>query len=370
MTASEEDRRLRMALASVADGGEAVVTEAVSAGGPALTWRRVLDGELGEARQRRAERVDPDALRTATERAGCRFVVPGDAEWPESLTDLEFVTPVDRRGGVPIGLWVKGRADLALLARRAVALVGARAATAYGLGTTVDLAAELAEAGVTVVSGVAYGIDAAAHRGARAVEGASIGVLACGVDRVYPAGNAQLYGWLGTEQALVSEVPPGEHPTRVRFLSRNRIIAALSQVTVVVEAALRSGARSTANWASQCGRVVGAVPGPVTSALSAGPHQMVRDHQAVLVTSAAEVVELSAPIGEAALATPRGPRRELDDLSSDGLAVVEAFPARGSMTIDEITLRAGLRVGRCLSLLAELEAGELVTRHGDRWQRA
>lgn len=370
MTAADEERGIRMALAAVSDGGEFAVTEAVRAAGARHTWRRVLAGELGEARQRRAERIEIDALRTATERAGCRFLVPGDAEWPDGLADLEYVSPVDRRGGVPVGLWVRGPADLAQLSRRAVALVGARAATSYGLGATVDLAAELAESGVTIVSGVAYGIDAAAHRGTQAVRGASIGVLACGVDRVYPTGNAQLYGWLGSEQVLVSEVPPGEHPTRVRFLSRNRIIAALSQVTVVVEAAVRSGARSTANWATQCGRIVGAVPGPVTSAQSAGPHQMIRDQQAVLVTDAAEVVEVLAPMGEETLVAPRGPSRDLDTLSSDGLAVVEAFPTRGAMTLDEITLRAGIRVGRCLALLAELEERDLVTRHGERWQRA
>ena len=176
--------------------------------------------------------------------------------------------------------------------QRSVAIVGSRAATAYGNGITTDLSVDLAERGVTVVSGGAFGIDAAAHRGALAAGGPTVGVLACGVDVAYPAANEQLFEQLARDHLLVSELPPGAHPTRVRFLARNRLIAAMSSATVVVEAALRSGARNTAGWALECGRPLMAVPGSVYSRASSAPHLMIRSGQAVLVTNAAEVMEL------------------------------------------------------------------------------
>ena len=154
---------------------------------------------------------------------------------------------------------------------RSVAIVGSRAATAYGSGIATDLAADLVEQGVTVLSGGAFGIDVAAHRGALAGGGPTVCVLASGVDVAYPPGHASIFASLARDQLLVSELPPSAHPTRVRFLARNRLIAAMSRGTVVVEAALRSGARNTAGWALGCGRPLMAVPGPVYSRASTTP---------------------------------------------------------------------------------------------------
>jgi DNA processing protein len=265
-------------------------------------------------------------------------------------------------------LWLRGPGHLAALVQRSVALVGARAATAYGSGVAADLGADLAEQGVAVVSGGAFGIDAAAHRGALAVHGPTVCVLANGVDVPYPSGNSALLGWIAKEHVLVSELPPGATPTRIRFLARNRVIAALSQGTVVVEAALRSGARNTASWALGCSRPLMAVPGPVHSALSEAPHLMIRDGLASLVTNAAEVLDLIAPVGEHALQPRQGESRPTDALDVQRLAVFEAVPARKRATATEIALRAGVTIPQCLGELAALEAVGLVQGDSTGWR--
>jgi DNA processing protein len=238
--------------------------------------------------------------------------------------------------------------------------VGARACSAYGSRVAADLAAELAERGVTVVSGGAFGIDAAAHAGAMAVGGPTIAVLANGVDVAYPLGNRNLLESIARDRLVVSELPPGAHPTRVRFLARNRLIAALARGTVVVEAALRSGARNTASWATGCARPLMAVPGPVHSVLSAAPHLMVRNGQATLVTSAADVLELISGMGEFTLAVPHGPGRATDRLDEGQLAVFEAVPARRRASVGEIAIVACRTVPECLAHLSALEAAGLV----------
>ncbi len=234
----------------------------------------------------RAAQVKVEVFKRLAEAAAARFVVPGDDEWPGGLDDLRHAEPIQRRGGEPFGLWLRGPGHLAHLMERSVAVVGSRAATAYGNGIAADLAADLVEQGVTVLSGGAFGIDVAAHRGALAAGGPTVCVLANGVDVAYPPGHASIFETLAKDQLLVSELPPAAHPTRVRFLIRNRLIAAMSRGTVVVEAALRSGARNTAGWALACGRPPMAVPGPVYSRASTAPHLMIRNGQAVLVTSA------------------------------------------------------------------------------------
>ncbi len=196
-----------------------------------------------------------------------------------------------------------------------MAIVGSRAATAYGTGVATDLAADLVDRKVTVVSGGAFGIDTAAHRGALASGGPTVCVVANGVDVAYPPANAALFDALARDQLLVSELPPGAHPTRVRFLARNRLIAAMSQGTIVVEAALRSGARNTASWATECGRPLMAVPGSVYSRASTAPHLMIRNGQAVLVTSAAEVLEMISGMGQSTLPLIHGPQRATDALT-------------------------------------------------------
>jgi DNA processing protein len=241
-----------------------------------------------------------------------------------------------------------------------VAIVGSRAATAYGNGIATDLAADLVEHGVTVLSGGAFGIDVAAHRGALAAGGPTVCVVANGVDVAYPPAHAAFFETLAKDQLLVSELPPGAHPTRVRFLSRNRLIAAMSQGTVVVEAALRSGARNTASWALGCGRPLMAVPGSVYSRASTATHLMIRNGQAVLVTSAAEVLELISDMGQAMLPLAHGQGRATDALTETQLAVFEAIPARRRASVGDIALGAGVSVPACLGALTALESAGLV----------
>lgn len=212
-----------------------------------------------------------------------RFVIPGDSEWPTQLNDL--ATP-------PLGLYVRGDADLRMLALSSVAIVGSRAASPYGLRVASDLAADLCDRGWSIISGAAFGIDAAAHRGALAVGGLTAAVLANGIDEAYPRAHTDLIRRIRENGVVVSEVPPGSHPTRARFLTRNRIIAALTRGTLIVEAAHRSGSLRTAAQAEELLRVVMATPGPIDSASSVGVHQWIAGRRAELVTSAAEVIEL------------------------------------------------------------------------------
>ncbi|CAO0828595.1 hypothetical protein SMICM17S_05162 [Streptomyces microflavus] len=201
---------------------------------------------------------------------------------------------------------MRGGPSLRLWALRSVAVVGARACTEYGAHMAATLAAGLAERGWVVVSGGAYGIDGAAHRGALGAGGATAAVLACGVDRPYPPGHTALITRIAEQGLVVGELPPGDHPTPSRFILRNRVIAALTRGTVVVEAAYRSGSLVTARAARRLGRHVMGVPGPATSALSAGVHELLRA-DAVLVGDAAEVIELVGDMGELP-PERRGPR--------------------------------------------------------------
>jgi DNA processing protein len=214
-----------------------------------------VDEERWAGLRSRAERARPEADLAAIDALGGRFLCPGDREWPGQLDALGVTRP--------IGLWVCGAPYLRFWALRSVAVVGARACTEYGVHVAAILGAELAERGWTVVSGAAYGIDGAAHRGALAAGGATVGVLACGVDVAYPPGHTELIRRIGEQGLLLAELPPRDHPTRSRFVLRNRVIAALTRGTVVVEAALRSGSLSTARHARRLGRLVMGVPGPV-----------------------------------------------------------------------------------------------------------
>ncbi len=356
----DAERRARLRLSCVLDGGDPIVVELLARHGAEGAWARIRNGALGEPTAERAASLSLASVERLAADTGARFLVPGDDEWPPSLADLAHAGEIQRRGGEPYGLWLRGPGHFADLMRHSVAIVGSRAATAYGTGIAADLAADLAERGVTVVSGGAFGIDAAAHRGALAVGGPSVGVLACGVDVAYPPAHASMFDQLARDHLLVSELPPGAHPTRVRFLARNRLIAAMTQATVVVEAALRSGARNTAGWAAECGRPLMAVPGSVYSRASTGPHLMIRNGQAVLVTNASEVMELISEAGQDTLPLPQGPQRVTDTLSECQLAVFEAVPARRRASVGDIALAAGVSVPVCLAALTELEAAGLV----------
>ncbi|MGY5010264.1 DNA-processing protein DprA [Streptomyces sp. 900105755] len=306
----------------------------------------------------RAAQADPRADLAAAGEAGARFVCPGDTEWPTQLDDLG-----DAR---PLGLWVRGLPSLRMWALRAVAVVGARACTEYGAHMASVLAAGLAERGWVVVSGGAYGVDGAAHRGALGAGGATVAVLACGVDRPYPRGHTELINRIAEQGLVVGELPPGEHPTPSRFVLRNRVIAALTRGTVVVEAAHRSGSLVTARAAQRLGRFTMGVPGPATSGLSAGVHELLRG-EAVLVTDAAEVVELVGDMGELAPAG-RGPVLPRDLLEPAARQVLAALPGNRPASPEEVARGAQTSEDEAVARLYELRALGYVERHGDGWK--
>ncbi|WP_251150658.1 DNA-processing protein DprA [Cellulosimicrobium sp. Marseille-Q4280] len=314
----------------------------------------------------RLDGMDPRRELHVLARLGGALVVPGDPGWPTGVDDLG--------AAAPLCLWARGVPDLATLSRRSVAVVGARACTDYGRYVTGDVATGLADRGFTVVSGGAYGIDAAAHRGALAVGGPTVAFLAGGVDRFYPAGNVELLrAVVDSGGSVVSEVPPGSVPSRVRFLMRNRLIAAFATATVVVEAAWRSGSLSTAARAAELSRPVGVVPGPVTSVASSGCHRLLRDGAAVCVTDADEVAELAGALGQDA--APSGPRSDqARDAPHDGLDPVEtraweALPLRSGRPVESVARAAGLAVPETIAALGRLELTGLADRVPGGWRR-
>ena len=293
-------------------------------------------------------------------RDGIRLVCPGDPEWPSQLEVLGDAQPC--------ALWVRGEADLRFACLRSVSIVGTRAATAYGTHVTTELAAALAERGWTVLSGGAFGIDSQAHRGALAAEGVTVAVLPSGLDDPYPRSHHELFLAIAGHGALVSEQPPGRTPTKPGFLVRNRLIAALSRGTVIVEAALRSGALNTARHARDQNRPLMAVPGPVTSIASAGCHLAIRDWGAVCVTGVHDVLAcLSLGAGDL-VPPPRGPVLPRDELDPVSLSVLEAVPARGGRGPARIAVSAGVDFDTVLRCLGELAAGGFVERCERGWR--
>lgn len=371
---SAEERRARVALGVISQPADPRVARLVAAMGPVeLRDRLLADIDLAGVRSETGERlaaVEPQEILERADADGIRYVVPGDSEWPAGLEDLATVEPLNGLAGVPLGLWVKGPARLDSLCRRSVAVVGSRSATTYGTSAAGDLAAHVGERGVSVVSGAAFGIDQAAHRAALAVDAPTAAVLACGVDRAYPAAHRGLLDYIAEVGAVVSELPPGCAPTRVRFLGRNRLIAALTTGTVIVEAAVRSGALNTANWAGRLGRVVMGVPGPVTSAPSEGVHELVRSGAAVLVTRGEHVLEMVGAAGEHLPATPRGAVRPRDRLDPVDVQVLEAVPLRRAAPAASIARVSGLASAVVLESLARLAGLGWVTAIDDRWRHA
>jgi len=373
MSAADRDRLARVALGRLAEPGDprfaGLVAELGAVGlVDALIGQRDLGGLLADVAGR-VEAMGPERELERAERLGIRFLIPSDAEWPRQLDDLEGSEPLQNRCGVPFGLWVKGPVRLDELAG-SVAVVGSRSATSYGGDVAADLAAVVARAGHPVVSGAAFGIDQAAHRGALAAGGRTVAVLACGVDRAYPAAHKTLIDHLGAHGAVVSEVPIGCSPTRLRFLARNRIIAALTRGTVVVEAAVRSGALNTANWAGRLNRTVLGVPGPVTSAPSQGVHQLIRSGAATLVTSGAEVLEMVGGAGEHLVEEPRARARPRDRLPWRDQQVLDAVPVSTGARADSIARTAGLGLLEVRSTLTRLERAGLVVAGEAGWRLA
>lgn len=343
------------------------------------------------------------------ERLGGRLVIPSDKEWPQGLAHLE-----DRE---PPALWVIGEAPLSVKgAPAAISLVGARAATSYGVTIASQMAFDLVDAGHLILSGGAYGIDAAAHRGAmdavtsRATNGgqstdsgeaqlhagnvtaarrpipittvppklpATAAIVCGGLNNLYPPGNEEMFRSIVKGGGLlVAEVPPAFRPARWRFLERNRLIAAWSEVTVVVEAGLRSGALATANRALELGRDIGAVPGPVTSAASAGPHRLLQEG-AALVTDAADVMALVGRMRgddeddhlQVGSSISRALNRKLERLEPINRRVWEALPLVATAELDSVARAAGVAHDEAGSSLLALQLAGLAQCEEGRWGR-
>ncbi|MFG1707665.1 DNA-processing protein DprA [Nonomuraea sp. M3C6] len=374
------EHEARAALMRAADVGDAImgrlVTQYGAPGAVEVIRARTLPPDFiaQEAQQERPPNLtarlntwyarlaaaNPAADLEAGERSGARLIIPGSPEWP---TQLDQLGP-----SRPLGLWLHGTADLRFSCLKSVAVVGARAATAYGAHIAAEFGVGLSESGWTVVSGGAFGVDGAAHRGALAADSPTVVVLACGVDVCYPSGHDTLFTAARNQGVVISECPPGVHPTRARFLIRNRLIAALSRGTVVVEAALRSGALNTAAHALTLNRHLGAVPGPVTSGMSAGCHRLLRERKAVCITSPEEMIDLVGVIGDDLAAHSRAPAVPRDKLNETTRRVLDAIPSRGGAGPASIAVAAGVGLDTALSALGGLAAAGYIERTTNGWR--
>jgi DNA processing protein len=304
MTALDEIRAARATLAGPALAGDLEVLAALAAHGPVDALGHLADraedgnrlGTLPAWTSGELVRGHAAAVARQAARAGARLVIPEDDEWPTTLPDLATAPAGHGRRGV-LCLWVRGDPLLSTALQRAVAVVGARAATPYGTHVAEQLGYDLAGAGWTVVSTGAYGVEGAAARGALSGGGTVVAVLPAGVDRPYPSGHADLFDQIAARGLLVSPWPPGTAPTRTQVAVTSRLVATMAAGTVLVEATTRSTSLRALDQALTLGRPGMVVPGPVTSALSAGPLQALRTHRQVrLVRGAADVIaELVAP---------------------------------------------------------------------------
>ena len=280
-----KELKARLALFSAIEGGHVFWSQEISSSGAEYVYKKLSTGGYDQVKFAktidRLRATNASEIATSIENAGAQFITPGMEQWPLQLNELV---------AVPIGLVVKG--NIEVLKERGLAIVGTRNPTPYGVRNAGDFAAGFVDREWTIISGGAYGIDSAAHKGALIAEGSTVAVLAAGIDVAYPAGNARLFAEICENGALVSEVLPGAHAIPSRFLTRNRIIAALSQATLVVEAAFRSGSLRTARDAAELMRPVMAIPGPISAPTSEGCHRLIGERSAELVTSVADAIEL------------------------------------------------------------------------------
>lgn len=340
------------------------------------SWLGELAGQTAARHQ--WERAEEDLAAAAA--VGARLITPESAEWPRAEFDLAFgfaatgrsehVRSYQADAVPPHALWVQG-SPLGATVAQSVGVVGTRAVTRYGIEATRQLTTGLATHHWTVVSGGALGVDTAAHEAALAAGGHTVAVAACGIDRTYPARNAGLLRQIAGQGCVVTEYPPGTPPQRHRFLTRNRLVAAMTQGTVIVEAAWRSGALNTLSWAEGLGRVTMAVPGPITGAGSLGCHERIKQGRAQLVTGADDIRALlgaagALDVGEqyelAFAATP------VQALSRNELRVYDAIESAGS-DAQSIAAAAGLPVPLTVHLLMDLVRRNLVVRDGTTWKR-
>ena len=373
--AGEEVLLARAYLMRVAEPPAFALRAFVDVMGPVEAAGRVRRGDVPDTVQQETEarrHLDlAGADLVAAEKIGARLIVPEDPDWP-AWQLLCLAPPTDRglRGsGLPLGLWVRGTAPVANLFDRAVSVVGARDSTSYGESVAAELANSLVKAGMTVVSGAAFGIDSAAHRGALVGGGPTVAVLACGIDMAYPVSHSVLLDGIADKGLVVSEYGPGVTPARHRFLVRNRLIAALSSATVVVEAGARSGARNTATTAGLLGKVVMAVPGPITSKASIGCHDLLRTGGAVIAGSVAEVLEAAGPVGANLGPARTEPKRRTDGLGEQALRVHDALDLDAAKDAELIAVDSGVPLDRVRVLLTELEITSLAQHDDDGWRK-
>ncbi len=364
-----DDRTARIMLACLVEPGTAGIAQAVAEEGAphvlARAWRQ-QQADLAVLGRLAPDDVPP--MLDDMARLGVRVVVPGEPEFPTQLLDL---------AEPPLALWLRGPLDLRGAGLRSLAVVGSRACTAYGERATSTITSDLAASGWAIVSGAAFGIDAAAHRAALSVGGPTVAVLACGVDVVYPRAHDSLLGRIADEGLVLSELPPGSLPLRFRFLARNRLIAALTRGTLVVEAARRSGAISTANRALELGRVLMATPGPITSMASSGSNRLLHEGAARAVATAEEVVALLLEGG--AGASPGASSvldREVPTTSEEPPAgslarqVLDALSPRRPRSVAEVADRLDTAELAVLAELGMLELRGTVRRDHRGWRRA
>lgn len=387
-----EDRFARATWSGLAEPGDRIAGALVAAvGAPralaAVVHRRSAEEVLGmiggfatvpvaevqKAIDRWTPRIDARtpviSLRQAA-RYGVRLRVPLDVDWPVGLDELAE--------HAPLALWTRGTDEAFAALAASIALVGARAATGYGEHVAMEASAGLVDRGYAIVSGAAYGIDGMAHRAALASGGMTIAFLAGGVDRFYPSGHDGLLTRIVERGCVVSELPCGSAPTKWRFLQRNRLIAAASQATVVLEAGWRSGSLNTAGHAASLGRPLGAVPGPVTSAASAGCHRLIRDFIAVCVTNPDEMAEL-APLTAARTSEPgssnplavgaaEGPSKAIAATAAQ-TRVLDALAARSARSIDDVAARCGMSLADVRAELGRLELEGSVSESPHGWRK-
>jgi DNA processing protein len=366
-------RRDRLALSLVVEPGDTRLRDLLHDHEPAEVLEAVLGGRpltrrIPDAWRERSAGLDRrvEAALARASAAGLRWICPDDASWPATLDDLDHVEPRHGTSGAPLGLWIRGGGELGALCGRSVAVVGARDCTTYGAEIASEIGADLADGGWTVVSGAAFGIDGCAHRGALSLARPTVAVLACGADVDYPRAHSSLLERIADHGLVVSEQAPGATPTKGRFLTRNRIIAALTAGTVVVEAAVRSGSLNTLGWADQLGRTTMAVPGPVTSQQSGGAHAAVREGKAVLVTSGSEVVAEVGGLGGGAPAVPR-PTTEFDRLVPTARATLDALAWDRPASPTDLATAARLGISEVRVALQLLERRGLATRQRSGW---
>jgi len=397
----------RALLGSVAEPGDGLLGRALDAVGAVTTAGLLLDAvspaefvdrlaraggaiderEATSGLERWMPRLDHAAFARSLDQAarvGARLIIPSDAAWPAGVDELGV--------HAPLGLWVRGRTGALDGTSASISLVGARAATGYGEHVTMEASAGLVDRGFTIVSGGAYGIDGMAHRAALASEGTTVAFLAGGVDRFYPMGHEMLLSRIVETGAVVSELPCGAAPTKWRFLQRNRLIAASSEGTVVLEAGFRSGSLNTAGHAAALGRPLGAVPGPVTSPASAGCHRLFREYDAVCVTDAEQMAELVGGVARRALGdggsqhrsgrahdpaadSGTGRDRPIDRgagtaRSPEAVRVLDALSMRSPRELADIARRCGMAPATVMGVLGGLEAVALARRHPFGWLRA